>query len=232
MSFLASGYNAGLESGGSTNTRFNTLVPPMKNFSTFLTALIYTTGNTANTVTIMRPLNSTTVTVAMAANTASASLTVAADPGVYSTAKGNPFQVADNPIASGDLVVIELADGTFFKDLCAAGTTSPAVVLTTTLPVNIGIAAGAKLWFYGAVGDKNPADGLAHPKITTVLNTVSQSLLGGITGNAEGMGIGSYSHYEPLIIDSNNATGTSTLNQFNAVYVNRTGPYKSVNGVI
>lgn len=224
MSFLAGAYYTSVEKSASANTVVVVMIPPVHGMRTYITNLVYTTGNTANVVTILRPLGQTTVTAAIAANTASAALAIAADPGVYSANKA--WGTADNPIAANDLVVVQLADGTFFQDKLSAGNTTTAT-LTTTLPVNCGIAVGAKLWFYGITTDTNPADRLAHPKITSIVNTTGTALLGGNTGEAEALGVGSYGAYEPLLISADNATGTNVFNRVTAAYVQRGGPYAS-----
>lgn len=224
MSFLASSYNTKLEKSASANTVVIVMIEPMHNYKTYLTSLIYTTGNTANVVTIMRPLGQTKVTTAVAANTPSAALAIAADPGIYSANK--TWGTADNAIAANDLVVVELADGTWFQDKLAAANTTTAT-LTTTLPVLCGIAAGAKLWFFGITTDTNPSDRLAHPKITSAVNTVGEALVGDKPGEAESLSIGTYGAYEPLLISCDNSTGTNFLRRATAVYLNRGGPFVS-----
>jgi hypothetical protein len=226
MSFLASGYKTYLNKAGTANTAFAALVEPMRGCAAYIARLQVNTGNTAAVFTIMRPLNLATVTAAVAANTAAAVVTLAADPGVYS-AKGT-FQTADNAIAPGDYVAFQISDGTYLFDVANTNTAGTSLVLTTTLPATCGIAVGAPVWFYGISTDKNPADGQPHPVfLATTVNT-AQQLLGGQSGDAESLGVGSFGHYEPLIVYTPNTTGNSTINQISAVYVTRTGPNKSL----
>lgn len=229
MSFLASLYKGYGEKTVAANTVIVQLIEPAANFGTYVADFVYTSGNTAHTVTVMRPLNSAKVVSAIAPNTAAAVLTLTADPGVYSGTRA--CRVADNPIAPADYIAVELSDGTIFNDVANTNTTGASLVLTTTLPVLVGIPAGAKVWFYGITTDLNPADGQAHLKMTTTANAAKEVLWGSQSGEAEAVGIGSNSFYEPLLIVSSNGTAAGTINRVSAVYLARKSPTPSLNGI-
>lgn len=195
-------------------------VDPMRNARTVLTFLSYTAGNTAHTITAMRPLGSTTLASATAANTNTITLT--ADPGAWGSSKS----VAANAIAANDYVVLERADGTFHTSTVAAGTFAGSnLTLTTSLPTGVGASTGAKVWFYGITTDSNPADGLAHPQYGTTANTTVT------IGNTVGEGLAGFvqtaGKYEPIVIHSNNATADGTIERLTAVYTSKGGPNTS-----
>lgn len=151
------------------------------NAFTHVVKMAYTTGDTSHLVSIMRPLNFTVVASAVAAN--GTVITVADDPGVYSTnykypiVGGVPAQLADNPIATNDYIVVQLADGTW---IARKVTVSGLALTVSNIPNGtgaIGIAKGALCYFMGIPGDANPADGQVHPSVNSTINTTRESLL-------------------------------------------------------
>lgn len=185
--------------------------------------LLYTTGTTAHTVTVMSPLNWTYFTTAIAKNV-TAFTGLKADPGVYSTnykyplpgSQTAPANVADNAIASGDYIMYQLVDGTWVLDTAAGSFSSGALTVTTGTP-NItggGIAANSPLFFFGATGDTNPASNQKHFAVATKASTTKEDLVPDqLIGFARSLHPG-----DPLVIVSNNATAAGTLDAVSAYY--------------
>lgn len=152
-----------------------------KNFGlgvTHVTKVCYTTGGTAHAIAIMRPLNYTYVDSAAAIN--QAVINIKDDPGTYSTNyrypnpnanagtyQGKPAAVGNNAIAGGDYCAYQLADGTWIVDTVSSVSTL-AITMTTAIP-NVtggGVLAGAPFYFFGVIGDKDPATGVVNPQTT------------------------------------------------------------------
>ena len=190
---------------------------------THLNRLLYTTGTTAHTVTVLRPLNWTYFTTAIAKNV-TAFTGIAADPGVYSTnykyplpaGQTGPANVADNAIASGDYIMYQLVDGTWVLDTAGGSFSAGALTVTTGTP-NItggGIAKNSVLFFFGATGDTDPATNQKHFACGTTASTTKQDLLPDqIIGSVAGIHPG-----DPLVVVSNNATAAGTLDAVIAYY--------------
>jgi hypothetical protein len=116
-------------------------IPPHKTSSgdrsyTRLTSLFYRCGTTAHTLTVMRPLGTTTLSAAALA--AQAVINLVADPG---------------SIAANDYLVIEKPDGTFHTAIVSSVATL-AITLTANVPTG-GFASGAKVWFMGVAADQS-----------------------------------------------------------------------------
>lgn len=182
-----------------------------------VTCLLYTTGTTAHKVAILRPFNWTTLAAAAAGGQKVVNL--ADDPGVYSTnykypTPGNvaPSQVGDNGIAASDYVAYQVADGTWVLDTVNS-VSSLAVTLTTNLPTG-GALAGAALFFFGAVSDKDPATGQVNWQTTTTASTNRQSLVpDNIAGGVQALHPG-----DPLVFYSPNGTAAGTLDHLSGFY--------------
>ena len=214
------------QNAGTVITR---LITPMQNMFTRLLYLVYTAGATAHTLTVMRPLGVTTFTADAASG--QAVVNIAEDPGAYSTNTGGTPRTANNGIAANDFVVYEAADGTYVLDTVSSVSTL-AITLSNNLPTG-GVVEGGKFWFFGVIGDTNPADALAHPQFTLAASTVTT--LGGSPGEAVGGIVGTIPHGElwadmdvrhdgknqPLIIHSGNATNAGVLEQVVAAYSDR-----------
>lgn len=190
----------------------------------------YSTNGIAQKVGLLQPLNFAYVTTAVAINTATFILDK--DPGVYSTNyryrlnnSNVPASVANNAIAAGDYVAYQLVDGTWIFDTVASGTYA-ALVLTTNVP-NIsggGVNAGAPMFFFGVVGDKNPANGQV-PFQTTI---PVYGTAGSVTGSSQNQEI--YSQWtglwqsihpgDPVIFYSPNTTTAGTLDMVTGYYQN------------
>lgn len=214
----ARGFGVKTETADTVITR---LIPPVRRAFTRLTGVHYRAGGTAHTLTVMRPLNKTTLTAAAAA--AQAVINIAADPGDYPTGS----RVADNAIAANDYVVIELADGTHHIGVVSS-VASLAITLTANLPTG-GAASGATVWFFGIITDLNPCDGLAHPQFTLTASTAT--VLGDQPGEAVAGIVGTVPHPStfsgmngknmPMILHSGNATAQGWIESCTVAYTTK-----------
>jgi hypothetical protein len=196
-----------------------------KNFGfgvTHISKMCYTTGGTAHQIGIMRPFNYTWTTAAAAVN--QTDIVLYDDPGVYSTnlkypsQSGKPAQVSNNAIAANDYVVYQLVDGTWIVDTVSSVSTL-TVTLTTNIP-NItggGVAAGAPVYFFGTINDKNPLTGLVNPQ-----NTIAASQTRDASWSDSGFPVVSALHPgDPLIFYSPNGTNAGTLEFLHGFYSKR-----------
>jgi hypothetical protein len=202
------------------DTVITQLVEPRRNLFTHIAAISYRAAGTAHTLTIMRPFARTTLTAAAAG--AQAVINIAADPGNYPAT----VRTADNAIAANDYVVVELPDGTFHIGIVSSVATL-AITLTANLPT-LGAASGAKVWFFGVAANTNPNDAQANPTFTmtasaiTTLGNDPGEAMGSVCGSFVGpTGLGLDGKYEPLLVQSNNATAQGFLESVFAVYTNR-----------
>lgn len=198
-------------------TAITAFIPPMQNQRTKIALMKYTAAGTAHTVTVLRPLAKTTVKTAAAAS--ATSLVITRDPGNYSanaTLDQKQFtpSVANNLIAANDYFLVRKPDNTYLLATCSAATTNAdgSVTLTVSALPTGGIAAGADFWFFGITTDTNPNDNKAHPawaapaSATTTYGDGSSSVV-------ETIGM-----TEPMMIYSNNATATGTLEMVSGFY--------------
>jgi hypothetical protein len=220
------GYGKLTQTAGTTIVR---LVEPVLNAFTRLTDLWYTAGATAHTLTIMRPLNKTSVPNTTAGG--QTGITLAADPGKFNAGGfvGGTINVADIPIAANHYVVYQCADGNFFVDTVAI-VSGLNLTMSTNVPAS-GIAAGAPFWFFGALTSSNPADGNPHPQFT--LPASGTTKFGGDSGEGIAGFVGTLrqpssnlfganwplsGQFEPMLIVSNNITNAGTLEKVTAIY--------------
>lgn len=220
-------------------TAFRALIPPFcgpagsprtlfsatgrKNFGGGITkvgTVCYTTGGTAHQIGLMRPFNYTYVASAAAINQAVINIT--ADPGVYSTnyQYGSPLStgtgaVADNAIAASDICVYQLSDGTWILDTVSSVSTL-AITMATSIP-NItggGVLAGSLFYFFGVIGDKDPATGLVNPQ-----NTIAASQVRDKSWHDPIAGVVSALHEgDPLVFYSPNGTNAGELEFISGYY--------------
>jgi hypothetical protein len=185
-----------------------------------VTDLWYTSGNTAHSCYLLRPLNWTYVESAIGSNTTT--ITVKADPGTWATAgiykygsaTGGVPNLANNTIASADYVCYQLNDGRWVVDVCTTNTSGTTLVLTTGTPnvTGAGIAKYSPIFFMGAVADVDPATGIAQPLLTSIANTA-------MTRSAGGMGLYNSLHRgDPLAFVSTNGTAAGVLDLLAGFY--------------
>ena len=194
---------------------------------THITDLWYTSLTTAHSLYVLRPLNWTYVSSAVASNTTT--ITVAADPGTWATAgvykyglpsgdSGVP-NLANNTQASGDYYAFQLNDGRWMVDVATGGTTGTTLVLTTGTPnvAGAGIAAYSPIFWFGAVGDTDPATGIIQPLFDSIANTNVT-----FRGGAYGAGLFNNLHRgDPLIFYSSNGTDAGILELLSGYYSNQ-----------
>lgn len=196
-----------------------------KNFGlgvTHVTKVCYTTAGTAHQIGIMRPFNYTWTTAAAAVN--QADIVLYDDPGLYSTnykypsKHGKSAAVANNAIAASDYVVYQLVDGTWIVDTVSS-VSSLTVTLTTNIP-NVsggGVAAGAPVYFFGVIGNSDPATGQVNPQ-----NTIAASQTRDASWTGDGFPICSALHVgDPLLFYSANGTNAGTLEFLQGFYSKR-----------
>jgi hypothetical protein len=206
----------------SANTAIVALIEPMRNAYTVLTGFSLTCGNTAHTLTVMRPLGSSTIATSVAA--AGTNCVLATNPGTY-VAKSQ----SNNVIASQDWFVIQLDDGTFYMPVAKASNTgsntSVSSLTLTTAAFPQSAAAGNKVWWFGVHGDVNVADNMAHPSFVGTANTAV------VLGNAQAHNIAGLvataGKFEPMILHVGNATNAGTIDWATAIYTNKGGPSTS-----
>lgn len=183
------------------------LIPPRNNRKTKLTAFEVTVGATAHTLTVLRPLNTTTLSAAAAA--AQTVVVLAADPGSYTSKR-----TANNLIAANDWLAFETPDGTYWFEKVSSVTTNADGTVSVTLANNVptgGLKAGAKVWFFGVAADTDPNTGEAHPAFTLAAS--------GIANQEATNGLAESIHtYEPLLVQCNNATNASVIEYLSGCY--------------
>lgn len=186
-----------------------------------ITKLVYTTAGTVHALQLLRPLNWTTANGAVAPN--ATSLTLAANPGTYSTnyrypktsTTQGPAAIADNNIAANDFIACQLVDGSWFFSKVTS-VSSLTLTLTTATP-NVtggGIADGTPIFFFGAPGDSDPATGVAQFSTTTTASQTRQTIL-------EDTVLGAFHSLhpgDPLLFYSPNTTAAGTLDYLAGYY--------------
>lgn len=193
--------------GGKTQTAgtvIQYLVPPNRNGYTRITTLVYTDTGTAHTLTFLRPLGATTASAAAAASQAVVNLT--ADPGVAAGYGG-----INNGIAANDFIAIRHSADGVTRLYKVSSVSTLAITLTANLTV--AVAAGDKVWFFGITTDTDGRTGSAHPALK------GGAASGDVTFTDRDAGvIASVAKDEPILFNSNNATGAGTLKQIGYCY--------------
>jgi hypothetical protein len=203
-------------------------VEPKPRGITTIASLIYAAGGTVHDVIVMRPLNWTYITEAVAAN--DTTVVVAKDPGTWATAgvfkydlpgdaSGIPSAIGNNTIAANDYVAFQLRDGTWHVSTVAS-VSSLTVTLNTATP-NVtggGCAIGTMFYYFGVAADTVPQTGAAHLSLKSVASTRVDLLAvaGGGAGVVPALNAG-----DPLIIYSANATAAGTLHLASGYYLDR-----------
>lgn len=198
-------------------TAITVTVPPKKGTYTEIAKVAYTEGATDHTVTIMLPLNYTTLSSNTAANSAVINLT--ANPGHYNTAykyaeTHYDSSQANNAIAANDYVVVETADGTYHTSTVAS-VSSLAVTMNDSLSATgDGAKKGAKVWFFGITTDTNPKTKAAHGTLDATVNTTV------VYPNAADTApvISAFWEEQPIILYSNNASNAGAFEYVIAEY--------------
>ena len=181
-----------------------------------VTKLLYTTTTTAHNVGLMRPLNWSYCTAAVANN--ATAVTLKDNPGAFSTnyryplPAGNtkPINTANNNMAASDYIAYQLKDGTWIVDTVSAfNTTTFALTLATATP-NVtggGIAIYTPFFWFGIISDTDPGNKQIHWQTTTIANTNRADLLQGYNGES----VQPLHYGDPLLFYSNNDSNAGTL---------------------
>lgn len=187
------GGNAYSSSANAASGLYNFVVPAHRQGRSRVTKFSWTPGATSHTLTAMRPLATSVFTTADAA-ASQAVIVLSADPGAGIA----------NAIAANDLLVIRQNDGSF-----TSHKVSSVSGLSITLTANLSkvLSAGAEVWFYGVIGDTDPALTVAHP--TYALPTGSTTSLTGDTNFV----ISSHDKNQPILLQVDNATNVGTARE-------------------
>ncbi len=114
-------------------------------------------------------------------------------------------------MASGDYVVYQLVDGTWVLDTIASGSFGSTLTLTTGTPSLGGIAANSPFFWFGVIGDSDPATGKVNPQWDTVASTTT--VYTDMAGLATALRPG-----DPLIFYSANNAATGKLSFVSGTY--------------
>jgi hypothetical protein len=196
-------------------TIIQTLVRPFKGAWTKITRICYSTTGTAHTLTIRKSIGKTTLAANAAA--AQAVIVLAATPGFTI----NGTFTANRAVAGNDYLVVERVDATCGRTTYDLYKVSSVSGLSITLTGNVvgALAKGAQVWLMSLDTDKIPGatNNPTNPKFTTAA-TAAYANVPPIF--AEDMGVAStVGQEEPMIIESNNATATGTLEFAEAIGV-------------
>jgi hypothetical protein len=206
---------------------------------THVMSLDYVTVTTAQTLYVIRPANWTYLTAA--AVYAATTLTLAADPGIFSTnfkyslaapptggaSLGSPSAVADAGIASGDWVALQLKDGTWFYS-AVTSYSAPTLTITTALPTptthaNGGAYLYSPVFLFKAVTVLDPNTGYKQPNwITTVASPTPNRETFPPAGNNFPL-VSSLHKGDPLLFYSANATTAGFLGLTRLGYAREVG---------
>lgn len=183
----------------SAGTVINLLIPGKPGLYTYLTYMGYTDAGTAHTLGILRSTGETTASAALAA--AGTSLVLKADPGP-----------SGNGIAASDYIAIELDDGSWHLSLVTSWTSGTlTAVLTTAIPTGRSVEAGAKVAFFGVIGDSDhdnsKVTGGTGSAITNFPAVANQGVLAV-----------SRTVNDPILLQSNNASNAGTFTAVCAAY--------------
>ncbi len=195
----------------------------------------FTVTGAADLIALLAPLNYTnTAADGTATTTTSASITLSADPGVYSTnyrnlagssastslnnipTPPNAIAVSVNAIAAGDWICFQAADGTWYSDVVAAvaGSTTINVGLTNGMPSS---KAGSLVYFFGIAADKDPATNMIRPQLTPASSSARASWT-----DTGGLGIANtLFNGDPLLILCKNTDSSMVLNSATGYYAPR-----------
>lgn len=178
-------------------TVVNVLVPPVRDAITRVTQVRYTAAATAHTVTALRSLGTTTASAAAA--TSQAVVNITANPGP-----------SGNALAANDWLAIRHSADGITRLYQVSSISTLAVTLTANLTV--AVAAGDRVWMFGATGDTDPRVGGAHPALAMAANATTT-----YTDDSAGV-VCSHAKDEPVMLQSNNATNAGSFNLVTSVY--------------
>jgi hypothetical protein len=207
----------------SAGTVITALVAPKKRSITRITELLYTSGTTAHTLTILRPVARTTIASAV---TASANTITLTSVGVAL----NPSSGAVENLAANDYIAWEQDDGTFDYDIISAiNTTTKVVTLTGTAAS--AAAAGRYVWQFMEVGRASHV--ILTPQVAlatyyTSFTTRFANETAGVCTSGIPKDVDPYNYsqsgiqrYAPLLLHSTNATAAGKIVAVNGYYARK-----------
>lgn len=181
--------------------------PYVNNGIWHVTDFVYRVSTTGHTITVMRPLNYTTLSADASAS--QAVVNISADPGLYQTSGRWKYALpnaqtapstANNAIAASDYVMYQAAAGQWVVDTVSS-VSSLAITLTNNLPTG-GAKKGALFYFFGITTDTDPATNEAHVQFDiTAGSALGEYKLQSQSGLWHGLHQG-----DPAIFHSSNAT--------------------------
>jgi hypothetical protein len=183
-------------------TPINCLIPPSpvgRGGFTRVSKVVDTPGTTAHVGTFLRPLGNTTLSAAAAA--AQSVIALTADPGP-----------SGNGIAANDWIAIRRAADGITRLYQVSSVSGLNVTLTANLAAGLGLAKGDKVWMFGAVGDTDPRTGNAHPGLNFPASTTTTY------EDRENGVCATLGTDEPILVQIDNATAASKLNQVSYGY--------------
>lgn len=176
------------------DTVISRLIPPRSGAVTRLTKLVYTAQGTAHVVTVMRAIG-TRVKLTSGASTSQAVINVSANPGP-----------SGNALAANDYLCLRHDDGVYRLHLVSS-ISSLAVTLSSNLTVVA--SANQPVWMFGVAADTDPNIGEAHNSLRGVASQTTT-----YEDAPDGAGLfASHDPFEPILVQSNNATAAGTLEQ-------------------
>jgi hypothetical protein len=178
-------------------TVISRLLPPRSGAYTRLMKLVYTAAGTAHVLTVMRAIG-TRVKLSAGASASQAVISLTANPGP-----------STNLLAANDYLCLKHDDGVYRLHKVSSIATLD-VTLTANLPAVASI--NSPVWMFGVAADTDPTIGEAHNSLRGVASVTSTY----VDDSPNGAGLfASHNTFEPLLVQSDNATAAGTLEQCN-----------------
>lgn len=197
-------------------TAFTRVVPPRSGLQTVIDSLKYAAGNTAHTLTLLKPIaNGTTLGVsqpfALASRANSAESANTANTITLRSALGP----TGNLLAANDMVAVRESDGITRVFTVEALTNSNLTIRFVGAGFTTGVSTDAKVWMLGLVGDTDPRTGLPHQQFAAAATVAGGDLAnaGAVNwSNPNGFGISAtIGQDEPIVFYSPNTTNAGIL---------------------
>ena len=184
-------------------TAFYAAIPPKSGAYTKIHRLVYTTGTTAHTLSILKAQGKTTTSAAAAASDTALTLT-----SINPAVDASGASLSEN-LAASDFIVVQHSDGTWGAYLISAINTTTKVVTINALAK--AVASGAVVYAMHELARTTGKDSI---QITTTASSTqtfeTYAPEGGIASSA--------GENEPLIVHSNNATAAGSVVHLSAIY--------------
>jgi hypothetical protein len=178
------------------NTIIQQLIRPFKHARTRIKELAYTAAGTAHTLTVRMSIGTTVLSAAAAASQAVIVLT--AQPSSARNVAGNDY-----------LVIEQFTAGKKQHWILVKVTSVVGLSITLTASLSVALPAGARVWLMSLDSDTILGQGSAPPTFTLAAS-VTTTLPSSVGGQSAGLAT-TPGNYEPMIVESNNATAAGTL---------------------